>query len=223
LDYFNVDPIKPEQVKTAEIGYRAVVFRRLYFDANYYFSYYTNFIGYKFGLDLDFPPVGNVPQNIDAYRIAANTKDAVSTQGFSIGLNYYLNNHLALNGNYTYNVLNKRGSTDPIIPAFNTPVNKFNLGFTGRDYEFGNYKDGKLGFAINFKWIEGFIFEGSPQFTGAIPSYYLLDAQVSYKIVPWKTTFKLGASNITDNQQFQVYGGPYVGRLAYASITIDIN
>ncbi len=222
LDYFNVDPIKPEQVRTAEIGYRTVLFKKLYLDANYYFSYYTNFIGFKLGLDLEFSPTSNVPSDIRAYRVSANTKDAVSTQGFSLGYNYYISDHLSLNGNYTFNRLDRRGSTDPIIPAFNTPENKFNIGFTGRDYIFGDYKDGKLGFSINFKWIEGFVFEGSPQFTGAIPSYYLLDAQMSYQIVPWKTTIKLGASNITDNQQFQVYGGPYVGRLAYAAVTIDI-
>ena len=222
LDYFNVDPIKPEQVRTAEIGYRTVLFRRLYLDANYYFSYYTNFIGFKLGLDIDFDANSNVPRSIQAYRVSANTKDAVSTQGFSLGFNYYLSDHLSLNGNYTFNRLDRRGSTDPIIPAFNTPENKFNVGFTGRDFTFGDYKDGKLGFAVNFKWIEGFVFEGSPQFTGAIPSYYLLDAQVSYQVVPWKTTFKIGASNLTDNQQFQVYGGPYVGRLAYAAVTIDI-
>ena len=223
LVYFNVDPIRPEQVKTAEVGYRAVIFKKLYVDANYYFSYYTNFIGYKLGLDVDFVPGSNLPSDIAAYRVSANTKDAVSTQGFSIGLNYYLNDHLALNGNYTFNRLNRKGSTDPIIPAFNTPVNKFNLGFTGRNYTFGDYHNGKFGFALNFKWIEGFLFEGSPQFTGSIPSYYLLDAQASYTITSWKTTFKLGASNLTNNLQFQVYGGPYVGRLAYVSILFEIN
>ena len=31
---------------------------------------------------------------------------------------------------------------------------------------------------VNFKWIQGFLFEGSPQFTGFVPSYYLLDAQI---------------------------------------------
>lgn len=223
LDYFNVDPIRPERVQTVEAGYRAVLGKHLYIDANYYYSFYTNFIGFKLGLDIDFLEGVNVPRDLQAYRIAANTKDAVSTQGFSLGSNYYLNDHLSLNANYTFNRLNKRGSSDPIIPAFNTPENKFNLGISGRDYFFGNYKDGKLGFAVNFKWIQGFLFEGSPQFTGAIPTYYLLDAQISYTIVSWQTTFKFGASNLTDNKQFQVYGGPYVGRLAYASITIDIN
>lgn len=223
LEYFNVDPIRPEQVRTAEIGYRTIIGKHLYMDANYYYSYYTNFIGFKLGLDIDFAASSNLPQNIQAYRVAANTKDAVSTQGFSLGFNYYIDDHLSVNGNYTFNRLDRRGSTDPIIPAFNTPENKFNIGIAGRGYQFGNYKDGKLGFSLVYKWIEGFLFEGSPQFTGAISNYYMLDAQASYIIVPWKTTFKLGASNLTNNLQYQVYGGPFVGRLAYASVTIDIN
>ena len=35
------------------------------------------------------------------------------------------------------------------------------------------------------------------------------------------TTFKFGASNILDNQVFQVYGGPLVGRLAYVAATYN--
>jgi iron complex outermembrane receptor protein len=37
-----------------------------------------------------------------------------------------------------------------------------------------------LGFNVNYKWIQGFIFEGSPQFTGLVPTYDLVDAQVNY-------------------------------------------
>ena len=44
---------------------------------------------------------------------------------------------------------------DPIIPAFNTPEHKFNISVSGRDIF------NKFGFNINYKWIEGFIFEGS--------------------------------------------------------------
>ena len=36
------------------------------------------------------------------------------------------------------------------------------------------------------------------------------------------TTFKLGASNLFNKKSLQVYGGPYVGRLAYFSLTYDL-
>lgn len=112
------------------------------------------------------------------------------------------------------------GSTDPIIPAFNTPQNKFNVGFNGKDIKIKNVKG--FGFLVNYKWIQGFVFEGSPQFTGNIPSYSLLDAQISWNYSKAYTTFKLGASNIISKLNYQTYGGPAVGRMIYGSILVDL-
>ena len=76
----------------------------------------------------------------------------------------------------------------------------------------------QFGFNLTYKWIEGFLFEGSPQFTGTINSYALFDAQVNYRWVEEELTLKIGASNLLDQKVFQVYGGPNVGRLAYISL-----
>ena len=84
-----------------------------------------------------------------------------------------------------------------------------------------NFPD--FGFNINYKWIDGFVFEGSPQFTGIIPSYSMLDAQMNWQVKKINTTFKLGASNILNNLTFQTYGGPRIGRLAYLSLLYDWN
>ena len=78
-----------------------------------------------------------------------------------------------------------------------------------------------MGFNINYKWIEGFIFEGSPQFTGFIPTYDLVDLQVNYSFPKIHLTVKAGASNALDNRRFQTYGGPRIGRMAYLTITYD--
>jgi outer membrane receptor protein involved in Fe transport len=51
----------------------------------------------------------------------------------------------------------------------------------------------------------------------------MLDAQVNYRVEKIKSTFKLGAQNLTNNKVFQVYGGPAVGRLAYFSIMFDLD
>ena len=84
-----------------------------------------------------------------------------------------------------------------------------------------NFKPNTLNFSVNYKWIEGFLFEGSPQFTGFIESYDLIDAQISATLTNWHTTFKFGASNLLNNKVYQVYGGPRVGRMAYFSILYD--
>ncbi|MFK8057181.1 MAG: TonB-dependent receptor [Saprospiraceae bacterium] len=219
LEYFNVAPIRPEKVKTVEVGVRTTLWEKLFLDATYYYSFYEDFIGFNFGVDTRF--VLGLPRNTQAFRVAANAQDIVTTQGFSIGSNYYFGNYFAVNANYSWNVLNTN-SDDPIIPAFNTPEHKFNLGWTARDIPvqlFG--AEQRLGFNSNYKWVDGFIFEGSPQFTGFIPAYGLLDAQVNMKIDKIDTTIKLGASNILNNKVFQTYGGPRVGRLAYASILYE--
>lgn len=222
LQYFNVDPIKPEQVRTIEVGYRTML-NKLYIDAGYYFSWYTNFIGYNLGLDVSLTTFG-FPSSIQAYRVAANSRDVVTTQGFSVGGNYYYSRKVAFNFNYSWNVLNVTDSNDPIIPAFNTPENKFNIGISGRELisEIRGFSITDWGFNINYKWIQGFIFEGSPQFTGRIPTYSLVDAQINKNIAPLKLNVKIGASNLLNNKVFQVYGGPRVGRLAYISLNLNI-
>ena len=69
--------------------------------------------------------------------------------------------------------------------------------------------------------MDGFLYEGSPQFTGEIPSYYVVDAQVNYKFLNDKVMFKLGASNLLNNEHYEIYGGPLVGRLYYFSVNIS--
>lgn len=218
LEYFDVPAIRPEKVKTIEIGYRTSLFNCLYADLGYYYSRYKDFIGYQIGIDAFIPQGSALPTSVQAYRVSANAKDQVTTQGFSIGLNYFFNQYYQLKGNYSWNVLNTQ-TDDPIIPAFNTPENKFNVGISGRDITFLGLKN--IGFNINYKWIEGFLFEGSPQFTGYIPSYGMTDAQINWNWKSQNTTFKLGASNVFDQKSYQTYGGPLIGRLAYFSVLYE--
>ncbi|MFT7605876.1 MAG: iron complex outermembrane receptor protein, partial [Saprospiraceae bacterium] len=222
LDYFSIAAVKPEKVKTFELGFRTTLFQKLYLDAGYYYSIYDDFLGFQIGVDFKYDnSAGPITvQKLQAFRYAANSSNRVTTQGFSIGGNYYLGSNYSISGNYSWNRLNKKFADDPIIPAFNTPEHKFNLGFGGRNLNLG--KGGKnFGFNINYKWIKGFLFEGSPQFTGLIPTYDMLDAQVNYKFKKIDSTLKIGASNILDKQRFQTYGGPRIGRLAYVSLTYE--
>ena len=235
LVYFNVPKIRPEKVKSVEFGYRTTLFNRLFIDGSVYYSYYQDFLGYQIGGDVGFNPGNpNDISRITIYRVAANASSAVTTQGLSVGATYYLGKYLTFSGNYSYNELNKKGTDDPIIPAFNTPKNKFNVGFGGRDVKTrirvsGTAEDPKyitlkdFGFSINYKWIEGFDFTGSPQFTGQVPTYDMLDVQVSKYLPKIRTTFKLGASNALNNQKFQVYGGPRIGRMIYFSALLELN
>ena len=221
LQYFDIAALRPEQVRTLEAGYRTTFGDKLYLDANYYFSWYTDFIGYNIGLDVQFqnPTTPDFVTGVDVYRYAANSLNQVQTQGASLGLNYFLSDELTVSGNYSWNKLVKTDEDDPIIPAFNTPEHKFNLGLTARGYD-GVGKD-KWGFGINYRWVQGFLFEGSPQFTGFVPQYDLVDAQINYRFDAQRLTLKVGGSNLLRNEHIETYGGPTVGRLAYVSLLLD--
>ncbi len=231
LDSFNIAAVRPEKVKTFEVGYRTTLFDALYLDASYYYSIYDDFLGFNLGIQTDFS-VFNTPINTEVFRVAANSENTVTTQGFAIGLNYYFAKYYSINGNYSWNKLNESNiddpntpeiEEDPIIPAFNTPEHKFNIGISGRNLplNLGFTRLESTGFSINYKWIEGFLFEGSPQFTGFIDSYSLLDVQWNVTFKKINTTFKIGASNLLDNRASQTYGGPEIGRLGYISATYD--
>lgn len=242
LDYFNVDRVRPEQVKTIEIGYRGTHWESVYLDIAAYNSWYTDFIGYIIGLHASFPQAGNIPPvGLQAYRVAANAHSTVTTRGVNAGLNWY-RPRLTYTFNYSYNQLIS-GADDPIIPAFNTPLNKFNAGFNARDRKLPFTELKRLGYGLNWKYVEGYTFEGSPQFTGPIPSYDMVDAQVSVKLPKQHLTMKLGASNLFgllplwdkdvlsndrlerafNNDVYLVYGGPQIGRLAYLQLAYEIS
>lgn len=218
LVYQKIDKIRPEKARTIEFGYRGTLFNHLYVDAGYYYTIYKDFIGFKYGADIKVGPTG-FPDYLQIYRVSANTKDLVNTQGVNVGLTYYFWQKYSINGNYSWNKLDRRGSTDPIIPAFNTPQHKFNVGISGRDITIGRLKNN--GFNLNYKWIQGFTFEGAPQFTGTIPTYDMLDAQVNHKVTKINTVFKLGAQNLLNNKKSQVFGGPAIGRLIYFSMVYE--
>lgn len=240
FDYHDVAPIRPEKVRTFEVGYRTTLWNRIYLDAGYYYNFYDDFIGYNIGVVA--PISGGVLDvtRVRAYRVAANSINQVTTQGFALGMNFYFGTYYQVSGNYSWNKLNKLDVDDPIIPAFNTPEHKFNIGVSGRDVPLLGLK--KTGFSLNYKWIQGFLFEGSPQFTGFIPTYDMVDAQWNVTFDRVHTTFKIGVSNLFgikplfedapsgesrlkaafNNRNFQTYGGPRIGRMAYISAVYNL-
>lgn len=221
LDYFDVDPVVPEKVRSVEAGFKGLFLKnKLNLDASAYYSYYIDFIGYKIGFDPLIEAALNRVIGGQVYRVATNAANAVTTMGASIGLNYFIGENFTLGGNYSFNQLNKLDNADPIIPAFNTPRHKFNLSFGASKLRV--FKQDDWAFNVNFKWIEGFLFEGSPQFTGFINNYYLVDAMVAKEIAKYNLQIKLGASNLTNNMVMQVYGGPRIGRMVYVSLLYDL-
>jgi outer membrane receptor protein involved in Fe transport len=216
-----INPVKPEKVRTAEIGYKGVLMKDVFIDASYYYSEYTDFLGYIIGFVVDSLGVdnnGNARYKVEGRptRVAANSDSKVFTQGFSLGLNYYIKDNWNISGNYTFSQLVQSDPNDPLIPFFNTPEHKYNVGFGMKDYR-------SFGFNINYKWVDSFEYFGSPQFSGPVNAYGLLDLQVNYTFKEYNTRIKAGSSNILDNQHYEAYGAPLIGRLVYLSLNYDFN
>ncbi len=220
LDYFNVAEIRPEKVKTIEFGYRGSIHNKWYIDASTFYSHYTDFIGFEIGLDMDLS--FGFPTNLEVLRLSSNASSTVQTTGFNLGLNHYFSNTFTFMGNYSWNKI-VTGKNDPIVPAFNTPEHKFNLSANARNFSWRKNGMKNWSATISHKWVEGFNFEGSPQFTGMIDNYSSTDFQLSYFYKKWHSSFKFGANNLLNDKHYEIYGGPLIGRLVYLSMKYHLD
>ena len=223
LKPIKLNPIKPEQVNSWELGYRGVFARKLYVDVSAYFNRYFNFIGdLRFYMPENKDIVVGTEAGADAMLTGAynliqmptNAKQKVDAFGASLGLNYYIWKSLIGSFNYTYSGINTKNLKDPIIPGFNTPNHKFNIGIAAQRIWKG------LGFGVNFKWVSKYNWE-STFGDGAVPSYHMLDMQVSYEFPRW-FTLQVGGSNIYNNKHIEAYGSPMIGALVYGSMLFDL-
>jgi outer membrane receptor protein involved in Fe transport len=225
----NVDYIKPEQVKSFEIGYKGLLTEKLLFDINYYNSQYKDFLintvvmaPSSDVLGADGKPNFAAAADIlggktQLYQLYTNAADKVSIQGVGVGLGYVLPKSYRINANTTWSDFNIMDANPSNIPAFNTPKWKTNLIFSNSKIT------ENIGFSVAWHWQSAFDWYGTftTPLPGRIKAYSLLDAQVSYKIASLKTIVKLGGSNITNQYVVQAYGSPAVGGLYYVSLNFD--
>jgi outer membrane receptor protein involved in Fe transport len=227
----NMNAIRPEYIQAFEVGYKGMVLPNLLLDIAVYHSRYTSFIGAinfvgPAPQDVGGPRVNLTAQDLDSlrpggieqfqrFRRYANAEKPVTTFGSSLGAMIFLSRKLTINANYTYaQILSQSAQENEIQTEFNTPRHKVNLSFAARDFWKG------LGVALSYRYNEAFFFQYSFG-SGIVPTYHLVDAQVSYKLPKMKTQFKLGGTNILNNRHIEVYGGPTIGAIVYLQITYD--
>ncbi|HZY81488.1 MAG TPA: TonB-dependent receptor [Cyclobacteriaceae bacterium] len=225
----NVDYIRPERVKVFEVGYKGMLNKNLMLDVNYYFSSYEDFLLNQVVMEPQSPvlgPDGTVnpaaAQDLlegrsHLYQLYTNAKDRVTAQGATVGITSVLPRNFSLGGNLTYATFDLRNANPNDIPAFNTP--KYRTTVT-----FGNSKlTDNLGFNVAWRWQDAY--DWTSTFNqlrpGRIEAFSIVDAQVSYKILPIKTILKIGGSNLFNNKVYQAYGSPSIGAIYYVSLTFD--
>ena len=197
---------------------------------DYYFNVYDNFIGQ---LDVTQPIRGSIGQtggsndstayfaytggtSVKKYKMWTNSKSKISNQGFDIGLNYNVYKKFNIGANVSYAALAEVASADAFTPAFNTPEWITNVSFGNREI----LKN--TGFNIVWHWQQEFYWN-SPLANGIVPAYSTIDAQVSYRVPSFNTTFKAGGSNIFNTYHTQYIGGPSIGGFYYLTVIFDTN
>jgi iron complex outermembrane receptor protein len=222
VDFTKFNPVKPERIRSIEVGYKSVIDNNFLIDISYYYNIYNSFITQVTVVTAAEDANGN-PNYLtilnssadNTYSIYTNAPDQVKAQGAVAGLTYNLPRGYVISGNYNWNKLGKV----PVgfISEFNTPENKVN-------FSFGNRKiTEKLGFNVMWRWQSAFNWQSS--FTNytlyPVPSYNTIDAQVSYRVPHIKSLIKLGGSNILNKKYIQSGGGPNIGAIYYVSLTFD--
>lgn len=224
---------KTEKVNTFEIGYKGLFMDgKLLIDAYYYRSNYTDFIaeidftqalpdGNPSGTKVNDSPavrdqIVNGTVRTQRFGFDINATGKVESQGWAFQFDYSLPGNFKIGGNVAYNELI---SQDDLIAqgfraSYNTPKYRYNINFSNRKVT------DKIGFNITYRWQQAFLWESSFG-TGIIPEFGTLNAQVSYKIPEWKSSIKVGASNLLNEKYTTSFGNPTVGGVYYIQITFD--
>ncbi len=224
----NFHYVQPEKVAAYEIGYRGAI-GRISMDLSSYYNKYNDFIGNKtvvvplYGkADLsDIHPVVKQPNALIAlssgdykpFQVYTNTNSEVSSYGIGAGLSSEIFDHYMVGLNYTWSKFNFDQASDPDYEAgFNTPEHKIKAS-VGNPNVFKNF-----GFNVNIRWNTEYLWESSFQ-DAMVPSSTVLDAQINYSILKWKSVIKLGGANIGGHEYSSAPGTGYIGSQYFASWT----
>jgi outer membrane receptor protein involved in Fe transport len=202
---FDSEGLRPESVKSFELGYKGLANNRLLIDAYVYYNIFNDFIA---GIDLVQDATTATPKN---FNVPVNVTEEVKSYGAAFGLDYQVGK-FNFNGNTSYNKLSDVPST--FDNNFNTPEWRFNVGVGSKEI-IKNF-----GFNVQYRWQDKFVWS-STFATGPVAAYGTVDAQVNLKVPSVKSVIKLGGSNIANKYYMTSFGNPSVGGLYYLSYTFN--
>lgn len=208
---------KPERVATWEIGYKGQLGKKLFVDAYYYRSTFTNF---------DVTQIVVKP-NADGtravYSFPTNADQDIVTEGWALGGDYSIGQGFVLGSNVSYNAIVDKGNLTPTQIGYNTPPYRVNVNLANK-----NVAKTGVGFNVAFRYQDPFVWQST--FVGTslgnsegsyIPSFTTLDAQLNKKIASIKSIVKLGGTNLLGTKYSNSWGNPSVGSMFYVSLVFD--
>ena len=237
LKWANLPNARTEKINSFEIGYRSVLLNnKLVIDFDAYSNLYDGFLGQvqvfvprgeTIGSDaavlamLDRNRDANAgttttapSQGQDRYRVYTNAKNTYHNFGSALGVTYNFYKKYTIATNVSFNKMKSNSGNDIFVTGFNTPEWSTNLSFSNREVV------KNMGFNIVWRWQDSFLWE-SPLVTGDISAFNTIDAQVSFHFPKLKSYLKLGGTDLLNHRYLQYAGGPTIGALYYAAITID--
>src|SRR5215203_2228140 len=219
----NLPTMQPENINSFEAGYKAVVLNnKMSIDFDVYYNIYKGFLGQ---VEVTVPKDGKVTSDAavldmltrskqSRYRVFTNAKNKYSSYGSSLGVTYIFYKKFTISGNANLNKLSKNPNPDIFLTSFNTPKWVTNLSFGSREVV------KNLGFNVVWRWQNNVYWE-STLANGWVPAYSTIDAQVNLRVPKWKSTIKVGGTDIFNNRYYQFAAGPTIGALYYVAITVD--
>jgi hypothetical protein len=204
--------LKPEKVTSSEIGYKGLFLgKKLFLDAYGYYNKYKGFEAIQLVAQLS-DDAGT--EKDQYYQTYFTTDEPVTSCGWALGLDYMTPVGILIRSNVAYNKLLESIDSPGVEARYNTPEYRANLSV-------GHHAIlPKVGFNVNFHWQNSFIWEGGFG-AGKIPTTANLDAHISYKLAPIKTTVKVGGSNILNNYYTTSFGSAQIGGLYYVSLVYE--
>ena len=222
LEVANPSLVKPEQVSSAEVGYRGK-YNKFIVDFSAYYNKYKDFISQGRVISPFYGTVGDGTLSVAAisnddfevYGTYTNAEADINSYGASIGLSTKVFDDFDLSGNYTYAKLDFDQEKYPdFVTNFNTPEHKFKASF-GNTELFENF-----GFNISYRFSDDYFWEATFG-DGLVPEFHVLDAQINYRVPSLKSTIKVGGTNLTGKEYYTAYGTGFIGSMYYISLTIN--
>ena len=215
--------LKPENIKSVEMGYRGVFLQsKLFLDIDFYYNIYHFFIAQ---VEASVPKT-QLPDSIsfylndkklqDRYRLWTNSKTTVYNYGGSAGVKYNFGKYFLIGANISYASLDKKTSNDGLEDGFNTPKWMTNISVSNPHL----YKN--FGAGITYRWQRSYYWQ-SFLVNGLVPAYHTVDMQVNYAFTKPQLGLKLGTSNLFNHYYYSFLGGPHVGGFYYLTLTCNVD
>ncbi|MER3523485.1 MAG: hypothetical protein C4326_05300 [Ignavibacteria bacterium] len=221
------DKLTVEKIEGYEVGYKGIFFdKKLFVTVDGYFNRVKNFVTDLLqGVNPQYPynpPAGlaevlrrtlpglTIVDGKPAVVVSYTNAGKVDETGVEVGFNYYINDEVSINGNWTWYdfKVKEQQLGDVLLP--NAPKHKFAGGILW------TRPDG-IDLSLSARNVQPYPWAAGV-FAGPIRAYTLVNGSVSYRL---SKNYRVGitVTNMFDNRVYQLFGGSVIGRQAIASVT----